>query len=243
MENNILHKLGLSYPEDKIYLCLLRLHWANISTLSKETGVYRPTLYRVLPVLIEKNLVTKTQAGKRTLYVAEDPNVLHSFADEIKTELESALPDLSRLYEGSQKRPIIRFYEGKKAIQHIYENMMGESKKGDAYYRYESPRGDYKKFGRYYPNIYWKRATGPEGEIEKYVITNEETNKNRRIRLMRHSKAIPASFDSFDYNITQLIFKNKVAFIDFDTETATVIENQRFAEFQLKIFKMLFQKL
>ena len=37
--------------------------------------------------------------------------------------------------------------------------------------------------------------------------------------------------------------EDKVVFIDYDPETATLIKNQRFADFQLKIFKMFFNSL
>ena len=37
--------------------------------------------------------------------------------------------------------------------------------------------------------------------------------------------------------------KSGLIFIDYDTETAVVIENDRFADFQRSIFKMFFEKL
>lgn len=242
MDENILLKLGLTHPADKIYLSLLKFHRASITEIAHETGLYRPTIYRTVPLLIEKSLVTKIKGGKRTFYVAENPMKLSKLIDTLKTEFDETLPELSRMYEGSKQRPIIKYVEGKKAIQDIYEDMIRRSKKGEAFYRYESPR-DLKIISRYYPKLYWQRATGTQGEIEKYVITNEVTVPKRNDRIMRHVKSIPTAFDTFDYNITQLIYKDTVAFIDFDTETATVIQNKRFAEFQLKIYKMLFKKL
>jgi sugar-specific transcriptional regulator TrmB len=238
----LLTKLGLKHPEDTIYLSLLKSHRATIAKISKDTGIYRPTLYRVLPILIEKNLVSKARVGRRTMYIAENPATLQNNIDSLQAELKETLPELTRIYDGSQKRPAIRFFEGKQSIRHIYDDMIRTTKKGGNTYRYESPK-DYKLIGKYYPQSYWNRAAGPHGEIEKYVITNEHTQERRRERLNRHSKAIPASYDTFDYNITQLIYNNKVAFIDFDTETATVIENKRFADFQLRLFKMLYGKL
>lgn len=238
----LLAKIGLKHPEDKIYLYLLKTPRATVADIARHTNLYRPRVYKSLPELIAKNLVVKVRFGKRTMYTAEDPKTLAALIDELKEELHNNLPELNRLYESNQKKPVIRFFEGKEGIRHIYDTMIRASKKGDATYRYESPR-DYKAIGSYYPNSYRRRATGPNGEIEKYVITNQDTQERRRLRLNRHSKAVPASYDSFDYNITQLIYKNKVAFIDFDSETATLIENQRFADFQLKLFKLLFGKL
>jgi len=240
--NTIFERLGLSEEAGKIYVSLLKNRRLSVAGLSSDTGLYRPMVYKILPELLEKNIVSKTKVGKRTYYVAENPEYLGQLVTELKTELEKIIPELKQFYEGSKNKPSIGFFEGKKAIQHIYEDMIRRSKKGGSVYRYESPR-DYLAIGNYYPALYWKHATGPDSDIEKYVITNEETFLKRRQRLSRHTKVIPAEYDTFDYNITQLIYADTVAFIDFDTETATIIKNKRFADFQLKLFKMLFKKL
>jgi sugar-specific transcriptional regulator TrmB len=242
VNKTLLAKLGLEYPADKIYMVLLRMHRATIAELSRETGIHRPVIYKHLPSLLDKHLISPVKVGKRTMYMAENPEVLQGLVDDIKTELEETIPELSRMYEGSQKKPIVRFVEGRKAIQNIYEDVVRGAKKGDAFYRYESPRDLYKS-SKYYPALYRKIATGPDSQIERFIITNENTAPLRRPKIMRHVKAIPKSHDPFDYNITQIIHKDTVAFVDFDTETATVIENKRFADFQLRIFKMLFGKL
>ena len=55
--------------------------------------------------------------------------------------------------------------------------------------------------------------------------------------------AVSASLDIFDYDVTQIIYKNKVAFIDLPTSTAWIVENERFARFQERLFRLLFEKL
>lgn len=238
----ILKKLGLSYPSDEIYLSILKTHRTSIAEISKDTGIYRPTIYRTLPLLLEKGLISKIKIGKRTLYFAENPTKLHTTIEDLKSELDEKMPELSQLYEGSKNKPLVSYVEGRNNIQKIYGDLIRRSKKGDEFYRYESPR-DYKTLGRYYPTLYWKHATGPNAELEKWVITNEQTEKKRSKRLWRHVRIVPESYDPFDYNITQLIYKDTVCFIDYDTETATVIKSKRFAEFQLKIYHLLFGKL
>jgi translation elongation factor EF-Ts len=54
---------------------------------------------------------------------------------------------------------------------------------------------------------------------------------------------VPESYDMFAYNITHMIYANKVAFIDFSSETAFVVESELFMQFQKKIFQLLFEKL
>ena len=74
-------------------------------------------------------------------------------------------------------------------------------------------------------------------------ITNKKTHEARSKQLERYSKYIPHSEDPFEYNITQLIYGDKVAFIDYDTETASIIESSKFAQFQRQTFKLLFSAL
>ncbi len=242
MDTEIFKSLGLSNIESQIYTCLLTVPRASISNVTVNTGLHRPTVYRNIPKLIQKSLVSKIKIGKRIFYIAENPEKLKILVNNLQSNLEQSLPEINRIYLSNQKRPNVSYYEGKKAISSIYENIMIRSKKGDCIYRYESPR-EASTASKYYPSLYFKKSVRNNEEIDKFVITNETTAKRRTPRIWRHTKYIPESFDTFDQNISQLIYKDIVAFIDYDTETATVIQNQRFADFQLKIFKMFFSKL
>jgi sugar-specific transcriptional regulator TrmB len=239
---HVLENIGLSSLEAQVYLSLVTHGRMSVSLLSQDTGIYRPTIYRILPMLVENGLVSCIIVKKRKLYLAEDPSRLSKLITNKKNDLEAVLPDLSRMFGSIQTKPVISFYEGKKSIQHIYETMTDRLKKGEAFYRYESPR-DHKILRNYYPELYRKRTGGLDGEIEKFVITNEVTEKDRLKRLTRHTRYIPGDIDAFDYNISQVIYKDTVMFIDYDTETATVIQNKRFADLQLRLFKILFSKL
>ena len=56
-------------------------------------------------------------------------------------------------------------------------------------------------------------------------------------------KAVPLGSDRFAYNITQLIYGPKIAFVDYKSETAVVIENPVIAQFQERLFKLFYQRL
>ena len=119
--------------------------------------------------------------------------------------------------------------------------MLATCKKGDVFYRYESPK-DYKKNDRHLPSAYIERICHKK-EIQKFVITNEKTAQNKPRVIERVSKFVPKVFDFFEYDITQIIYNNKVAFVDFNTNTAWIIESAPFAKFQRQIFKLLIGKL
>lgn len=239
---SILNRLGLSKSEGEIYLCLLRKSPLTVGEISKHSGLYRPTIYKILPSLNERNLISQSRKGKRIVYTASSPTSLKNLVEKLESELLQVLPDLNHIYLAQQKRFLIHYFEGKEGVVQIYKDLLGTCKKGDIIYRYESPK-DYKKNKKYYPALYLQRAGGKESEIQKFVITNESTHNIRAPQLDRYSKPVPKKFDLFDYDITQIIYRNKVAFIDYESETAIILENEGFAKFQQRIFTLLFDRL
>lgn len=236
-------KLNLSAAEGKIYMALIDKSPLTIAEIAKTTGLYRPTIYRILPALAAKQLISQTRIGKRIKYVAESPDRLKAQIEKIDKHLDKHLPELLERFKNNQEKPVIRFFEGKRSIKRIYEDMVREYKKGDIVYRYESPK-NYRRNKKYYPKLYMERAGQKKhSDIEKFVITNEKTHNERSPQLERYSKFVPSKCDGFNYDITQIIFKNRVIFIDYSTKTASIIESRSFAKFQKKIYRLLFKQL
>ena len=82
-----------------------------------------------------------------------------------------------------------------------------------------------------------------EKQLERFVITNPEFMKTREPQLERALKIVPKEFLPFDYGVSQIIYADKIAFIDYRKQLATIIENETLANFQRDIFKMLFKRL
>lgn len=59
----------------------------------------------------------------------------------------------------------------------------------------------------------------------------------------REIVTIPKGFDLFEDNISKVIYGSKVGVIDYNTETAFIIESAVFANFERKIFELLFRFL
>ncbi len=242
MKIHSLEPLGIPLAASKIYTSLIEVGAGNITEISLRTGLYRPLVYKNLNFLIGKGLVSTYKSGKRSIYVAEPPKRLEQYLSEFVDTTQVAFEELNRKYTKRSKNFSISYHQGKEGIRIVFDEIVRSCKKGDTIYRYESPE-DYKKNAKYYPEIYWKKATGPLGEFEKVTISNEKTAERRSKHLYRSTKGIPAVYDSFDYNITQIITKTMVAYIDYTNETAMIIRGSRFAEFHLKIFKLFFSKL
>lgn len=236
----LLQQLGLSKNGALAYLALVDLGPATIARIAAESGVQRPLIYKVLPELFNMGLVAKAPRGKRMHYSALSPTKLRNLHRTLDVALDSALPALEKRYLASGERPHITYLEGRAGIVAVYEDIIETLPKGGIFYRYSS--GSKAKKNEYYvPKDY--RAKRDAKKLERYVITNKQTAAKKSSRLERAVKIIPEGSDLFTYNITQLIYGNKVAFVDYNTESAIIIENPVIAAFQERLFKLLYQRL
>ena len=236
----ILQKIGLSEKESQIYTALLETGPATVSGIFRSTGIHRPLIYKTLPFLISKELITISPKGKNKLFVAESPEKLKSLFFKLSSDFESALPELEKMHQSAGHRPIVKFLQGKNGLRFVFEDLVTTLKKGDIFYRYSSAKDSIKN-EKYLPANY--RQMRDQKQLERFVITNESVSMQKKTRLERATKLVPQQYGLFDYDITQLIYGDKAAFVDYNTETAIIIEDTQIAEFQKKIFKLLYDKL
>jgi sugar-specific transcriptional regulator TrmB len=239
-KQEILTKIGLSKKESAIYLALLEHGPALISQIEKQTGLHRPAIYKALSALLSRGFVAIAPKGKQRRYVAEPPDRLRSSMSDLVSAFENLLPELEATHQAKKKKPIIKFLEGKDGITFVLNDIVTSLKRNEVFYRYSSPK-DSKKNEKYLPRDY--RKIRDEKGLQRFVITTEGSMVGKKPRLERSVKFVPASSGLFDYDITEIIYGNKIAFIDYNTEMAFVVENPVIAEFQRKIFKLLYDRL
>ena len=137
-------------------------------------------------------------------------------------------------------QPAFRFLEGKKGIRFVFHDLVHSLNKGEIFYKYSS-RKSTKLPDDCLPKGY--RALRDKKQLERFVITSEQLKSIKKKRLERSIKTIPTDFDLFEYDITQLIYKNKIAFIDYSSMTAILIESPLLASFQKRLFQLLYKLL
>ncbi len=118
----ILKSLGLQPSEIETYTTALRTGATTVIDLAAQTGYTRQGVYLAIETLTKHGLMSSVTHGKRTLYAAEPPEKLVSYAKrreldmrEQIADLEKSLPDLSMQIGG--ERPIVRMYEGREGIK------------------------------------------------------------------------------------------------------------------------------
>ena len=242
--SELLKYVGLDESESKVYLALLDLGPSNISAIAKKAKVYRPVLYKLLPVLEARGIISQVIKKKRHLYTAESPEKLKQLFDVASKTFDSALPDLMRMYVPKCKQPVIKFFEGQNGIARVFEDFATSLMVGSHYYRYSSIKKLYPTSSNYLPRNYSSIMKEKSKFAKGSIISNEYLAKgNDRVRQNQQWKVIPASLNIFSHGITQLIYENKVAFIDYNSNSAFIIENKEFAEFQKSIFKLFWDRL
>ena len=239
MNTKILENLWLSKNEISIYLFLLNNWNTNISEISKKTWINRPSIYSTIPNMIESGLLIEVLKWKRKHYSAQNPKILKTYLNQIEKDFDFIYEELEENYKKRKKRPILQSLDWKKWIKYIFADIVKTLKKWDIYYRYSSRKNIDKRW--YLPENYKKIRD--EKLLERFVITNDYLNKNQPKKVRKESVIIPKSFDLFEDDILKIIYKNKVAIIDYNSNQWFIIENPLFANFERKLFKLLFKFL
>lgn len=237
----ILERIGLGRHESAIYLALLELGPSIITKISEKSLMHRPLVYKALPVLIEKGLITKTQVGKHLVYTAEPPNKLESIFDDLKYELFNLLPELEDAYVLSTKKLKVRFLTGQDGTKRVFDDVVRSLPKNAVFYRYSSSVDGIEKKDKYVPRAYSNIRDNKR--LQRRVITNIQTANQKSPSLDRFIKVMPDDFGPFEHNVTEVIYADKIAFIDYNSETAVILENEKIAEFQKHIFQILYKRL
>lgn len=239
-----LSRLGLSDHEAAVYLALLEEGPGGVADIARRTGLFRPTIYQALAGLSAKELLATEPHGKYKRYIAESPDALEKAFAALSREFDTQLAALGSLAKRKEEctKPVVRYVEGKKALRAIYDDVAETTPKDGTYFRYSSTKVSSDRRDSNYLSQTYRLLRDQKG-IQRMVLTNEPNKARKRPRLERAIKTVPPKFDLFEYNISEIIYGNKVAFLDYDSDTAIVVEHRRFATFQEKIFKLLWSKL
>ncbi len=238
---HILSQLGLPDHASKIYLGLLEQWSISLSQLTESTGLQRIQIYRNLPVLIDRGFVFVIQKGKRKIYSPASPNILKSEYELLQQNTFHVLDELGEKYKNSQNQTNIVFWKGKKAIENVYHDILSTLWKNWEFLRITSELDNEKIKKQFQPRDYISKRDALW--IERSLILSEKAYAQKSRKLEREEKVVNSKDIMLDDNIMFTIYGNKISLIDFNKETAIIIESPEMARFQEKIFKLLFKKL
>jgi sugar-specific transcriptional regulator TrmB len=232
--------LGFSDKEELVYTLLVQYGALSIADIVKRSPLHRPYTYKTVSSLLAKQVIDEQRIGKRKVYSAKPPHTLKALLETLTTKAQRELSLLEETYSAPNLVSIVKTIQGKKTITEIFADLVHSLKKGDVFYRYTSEENT-EYVNRLLPKDY--RELRDKKDLERFVIANVSSGSVKQGRLNRAMKIIPNKESTFNQNCIQLIYGNKLAFIDITNEQGIIIENANLAQFQKEIFKMLYKRL
>lgn len=233
-----LKKAGLSDSETKTYLAALELGETNISRIAKKSGIKRTTTYLVIDSLKEKGLISAIKKKNKTFFYAEDPRKIKEKMEESIKEIDMAIPELLSIANFIDKKPNIKYFEGKDGIKDLFKDILKHPNSEVLEWYSESYATDFSEefFSKYFTpkriaKKIWVRAILPDNEIIKKLVANNE-------KQLRKTKLL--SPEKYKIKIEINIYgKNKISIISFKEEMGLIIESEKiYASFK-NIFELM----
>jgi sugar-specific transcriptional regulator TrmB len=109
--------LGLDTKEQRFYLAALQLGSAPVTAIAAKAGVTRTNGYDLLARLESRGLVAQVDNSNGVRHVtAADPAVLIANWERTRGILDDLVPELKSMFNATELKPRIRFYEGSEGI-------------------------------------------------------------------------------------------------------------------------------
>ncbi len=224
-----LRVMGLEEKAAEVYLALLRRPRMTISEMSRETSIKRATCYEYIDQLLVKDYVTREPSGKRTFYSAVDPKRVFGIFRRDIAKIEGAILEMSTLHEHASNRPKVTYFEGKRQIKLIYEDLFKTVGDVQSIFPAETffqnfTEQDYDEFDRSLSQHALKSRDlfVADKHYKRLQEIRERNGGGNKL-----SKKLPPSFNS---NVDVLIYSEKVALISLRDLSAIVIENKDIAD-------------
>ncbi len=232
---------GFTLQEATIYQSLFIDGPTTLATLANRINLHRPTVARALDDLAARHAVEMQQQGKRMFYIAASPAVFRRELDNIVQEGTSVIRELEEKFSQKKDAFALRQLEGKQAIKNLFTELVETLGRDEIFYRYIACDASI-DIEQFVPETY--RPMRDKKGVQQCAITSAEMKgKPYKKGMGCLWKTLPVKEDRFAYGVAELIFRDKVAFIDYVAEKAIVIQNPRLADFQRSIHKALYARL
>ncbi|MBI2064792.1 MAG: hypothetical protein HYT62_01920 [Candidatus Yanofskybacteria bacterium] len=244
---NQLKNLGLSENEAKVYFAMLELGPATALEISAKAGVNRPTTYVQIESLKKMGLASTQTRGKKQLFIAESPEHLESMIErqrgeleQKKEELHKLLPELTNIFNLSDSKPQVRFFEGKEGILKIQSEFL--KTKSDFIYGISDFDSVMELFPDFSSDYSSKRAQKRIPSKLIYTSSKGPFLSGDDKEFLRESKYVSKDKLSLGSDIT--IFGDKIAVMALKGKiSGVVIEHKEMADSFRSVFELLWNSL
>jgi len=245
MDFSILKKIDLKDKDIKIYLALLENGAQSVRNLVSFTKLNRGTIYDILKKLQERNLVNYYHQNTKQKFIAQNPEKILKIINnqeiefkQTKEDIQKLIPELKCLEKKGNDKPTVKFYEGKKGIKFILEDILESLDKEEKkqYYIYSAKKNS-TILNEIFPDFTKERI---KRKIEVKAISLAKGGKTYGLDKRRW---LGSNENSATFTI---IYAKKIAFISRDKNNnpiGIILENEIIWKTQKIIFQGLWEKL
>lgn len=211
-------ELGLSDEEVSIYLSLLRSGGAIASTVAKEVGMKRTSVYAVLKGLMQKGFVTMYYRKNKQLYYAEKPMRVANYFEKKLDAFTAIIPVLETLDKKQTQAFGLRFIISLDELKNFYHGVL-EEYKGDEY----CAIGSTNAWQGLEPDFFVQyRKDRAAAHIKTRILITEEsrTVNPDDATLLRRVKFLP---EKYRFKSTIDIFHDKVIIVSPELSSLAVV--------------------
>lgn len=233
-----LQSIGLSEKEATIYLALLKLNEARVSTIAKATEMQRTTVYSILEKLLRRGIVNqRTQRGVKLFYIADVRQLEEELAQK-QARLTNLIPDLLAAQHIGSKAPRITTFEGPGGQRDYLHRILDSTKSGDTIREYIGTKNVLKNLAQkasFYPEARRKKKVRVQILAPKTNVTIKWAQEaEKQLRTIRFT---PPDLDG-NFGAILQITPNSVGTMSFEGDFSGVIIEH--AEIQ-KMMESFFQ--
>ncbi|MBU1164490.1 hypothetical protein KKA15_02930 [Patescibacteria group bacterium] len=230
--------LGLSENESKIYLALIELGVTNIAKVSQKADVKRTSCYIILETMIQKGIVNKTVVKGKQQYIAQEPEKLLRLSEEKLESLKKSMPVLKSMFNLSETKPRIQYYEGRQGYINICDDSVKRSDKeilfiGNLANLEEVITYDYDN-EVYIPARLAAGKTIRIAALETPEMKNFRENDDKNLRTTRF---LP---EQFKFDASMLIYGDTIGIISSEKELmGLIIDSKPIAQMARSMFELI----
>lgn len=211
---------------------------ASIADLAKKSGVKRTSIYHFIENLKERRLLFETSRKKRKVYSAAKPHQLVELGRIRLAEIQGLMPELMAIYNSSEEKPRVTFYEGVDGIREVYADTIQEGKPIIGWSDFEALRGVLGEFYKEYPIERAKRNI----ELRQIVRDSSEARAamKRDPRFLRETKFMSAA----ELRCDIMVYGNKVAMMSLMSKPpfAVLVEDGNLAQTHRLVWEELWKR-
>jgi sugar-specific transcriptional regulator TrmB len=244
IDRQFLANFGLNEMESAVYLAALELGESLPKHLAEKAEVKRPMLYKLLPGLFEKGLLSQTVKGKRRYLVAEDPEVLVEKKQSELKLLEEKLPELRLLLRTATTKPKIVFYEGIEGLKKLYMDNLRERKPILEFVSLENIHPEIE----FYSKNYYIPARINRNIPIKIIVSGETESESLRLKTdpyaLREVKTI--SQEKFPIPLDCYIYGDNISFAVYRTDSepiGIIIRSREISQTLRSLFEFVWEKV